>query len=99
MSGDSSYTRANFGGLSNGEADFSLAARTLLSELHDLETKLRAKLAQWDGDAQGAYWQFQKQWNAAAHDMQNVVGQLGVAIGTANANYQAAEKANTGIWA
>jgi early secretory antigenic target protein ESAT-6 len=97
MSGD--YTRVNFGGMSTGEADFSLAARTLLTELDDLESKLKAKLAQWDGDAQHAYTGFQQQWHAAAMDMQNVVTQLGAAIGTANANYQAAERANTGIWA
>lgn len=98
MSG-SDYTRANFGGLSTGEADFSLAARTLLQELSDLESKLQAKLAQWDGSAQAAYKGYQQQWSAAAHDMQNVVAQLGIAIGTANSNYQAAERANTGIWA
>jgi len=93
-----SYTRANFGGLTEGEAQFSLAARALLDELHDLEGKLRSKLSRWDGQAQEAYWRYQREWDAAAKDMQNVVAQLGAAIGEANANYQAAERANTGIW-
>lgn len=92
------YTRANFGSLTEGESQFSLAARALMDELHDLEGKLRTKLAQWDGDAQGAYWIFQKQWDTAAKDMQNVVAQLGVAINDAHQNYTAAERANTGIW-
>ncbi|MBA9003174.1 MULTISPECIES: WXG100 family type VII secretion target [Thermomonospora] len=95
---DDSYTRANFGGLTEGEAQFSMAARALMDELNDLEAKLRTKLNRWDGQAQQAYWQFQKEWDAAAKDMQNVVTQLGVAIADANANYQAAERANMGIW-
>ncbi|ACY96206.1 MULTISPECIES: WXG100 family type VII secretion target [Thermomonospora] len=95
----SDYTRANFGGLSEGEAQFSMTARALLDELTDLEGKLRAKLDRWDGDAQAAYWNYQKEWDAAAKDMQNVVAQLGVAIREAHDNYQAAERANTSIWA
>ncbi|MGK5550483.1 WXG100 family type VII secretion target [Actinomadura kijaniata] len=93
-----SYTRANFGGLTEGEAQFSQAARALLDELSDLEGKLKTKLNQWEGGAQEAYWRFQKEWDTAAKDMQNVVAQLGVAIRDAHDNYQAAERANTGIW-
>lgn len=98
MGSNGDYTRANFGGLSTGEADFASAAKTLQGELHDLEGKLRSKLAQWDGDAQQAYQVYQKQWSQAAQDMQNVVAALGMAIGTANANYQAAERSNSSIW-
>jgi len=94
-----SYTRANFGGLSEGEAQFSQAARALMDELNDLEGKLRNKLNQWEGGAQEAYWTYQKQWDAAAKDMQNVVSQLGLAIRDANDNYQQAERSNQGIWA
>ena len=31
-------------------------------------------------------------------DMQGVLSQLGMVIGTANTNYQSAETANTGLW-
>jgi 6 kDa early secretory antigenic target len=93
-----SYTRANFGGLTEGEAQFSKAARALMDELSDLEGKLRTKLTQWEGGAQEAYWQYQKQWDAAAKDMQNIVAQLGLAIRDAHDNYQQAEKSNSGIW-
>ncbi|WP_395108964.1 WXG100 family type VII secretion target [Actinomadura sp. SCN-SB] len=93
-----SYTRANFGGLTEGEAQFSQAARALMDELNDLEGKLRTKLNQWEGSAQEAYWVFQKQWDAAAKDMQNVVAQLGLAIRDANENYQQAERSNSTIW-
>jgi early secretory antigenic target protein ESAT-6 len=97
MSGDD-YTRANFGALTAGEANFSLAARALRDELSDLEGKLNASLAQWEGDARTFYTQAKAKWDQAAADMQNVVQQLGVAIGDSHGNYQAAEKANTGLW-
>ncbi|WP_083999154.1 WXG100 family type VII secretion target [Actinomadura kijaniata] len=93
-----SYMRANFGGLTEGEAQFTQAARALMDELSDLEGKLKTKLNQWEGGAQEAYWRFQKDWDTAAKDMQTVVAQLGVAIRDAHDNYQAAERANTGIW-
>jgi 6 kDa early secretory antigenic target len=97
VSGDD-YTRANFGGLTAGEAEFTKAARALMDELDDLEGKLRTSLARWDGDAQRAYQRFQKEWDAGARDMQRIVGQLGAVIRDAHDNYQAAERANTGIW-
>jgi len=95
---DDGYTRANFGSLTSGEANFSLAARALRDELTDLEGKLKTSLGQWEGDAQSFYWQAKAKWDQAAQDMQNIVQQLGVAIGDAHANYQSAEKANSGIW-
>jgi WXG100 family type VII secretion target len=97
VSGDD-YTRANFGALSSGEANFSLAARALRDELNDLEGKLKSNLTRWEGDAQGFYWQAKAKWDQAANDMQQVVHGLGAAIGDVHGNYQAAEKANTGIW-
>ena len=97
MSGDD-YTRANFSGLSAGAENFSLAARALRDELSDLEGKLKANLAQWDGGAREAYWQAKAKWDKAANDMQTIVQALGGAIGDAHQNYQAAEKSNTSIW-
>jgi len=95
---DDGYTRANFGGLTAGEAEFTKAARALMDELDDLEGKLRTKLDRWDGDARHAYQRYQKEWDAAARDMQKIVGQLGAVIRDAHDNYQAAERANTGMW-
>jgi WXG100 family type VII secretion target len=98
MSGGSDVTRVKFDGLTAGEANFSKAARAMQNELTDLEGKLRSHLAVWESSARDAYQIYQGQWHQAAMDMQNVVHQLAGAIATANSNYQAAEKANTGIW-
>lgn len=87
-----SYTSANFGTLSSSAENFAIVAGTMRKELDELEGSLQSKLAQWDGAARQAYWECKKQWDAAAADMQNVIQKLGLAIGTANDNYQQAEK-------
>jgi 6 kDa early secretory antigenic target len=92
------YTRANFGAIDQGASAFAQTASALMSELEDLEGKLKAKLAEWDGDAQQAYHRYQTQWQTSARDMQNIVTQLGTAIGDSGQNYQAAERANTNMW-
>jgi ESAT-6 family protein len=97
VSGDD-YTRANFGAINQGAAAFAQTASALMTELEDLEGKLKAKLAQWEGDAQAAYHTYQQQWNSSARDMQNIVTQLGTAIDDSGQNYQAAERANTQMW-
>lgn len=89
---DGSYSEANFGVLSSSAENFAIVAGTMRKELDELESSLQSKLSQWKGDAQSAYWQYKKQWDAAAADMQNVVQKLGLAIGTAHDNYSAAEK-------
>ncbi|GAA2426985.1 hypothetical protein GCM10010191_44610 [Actinomadura vinacea] len=93
------YTRANFNVLTEGEAQFTRAARALMDELSDLEGKLKSKLNMWEGQAQDEYWKFQGQWQAAAQDMQRITGELGAVIRNAHDNYQAAEKKNYGVWA
>jgi ESAT-6 family protein len=92
------YTSANFAGLSQGAAAFAQTASALQTELEDLESKLRAKLAAWEGDAQSAYHTYQQQWSRSAQDMQQVVTQLGTAISDSNDNYQAAERSNSTMW-
>jgi ESAT-6 family protein len=98
VSGDSSYTRANFGALSSGAENFAIAQGTLRRELDELETSLNHKLAQWEDGAQQAYTECKKQWDAAAADMATIIQKLGLAIGTAHDNYQAAEKYGVSIW-
>jgi early secretory antigenic target protein ESAT-6 len=97
VSGDD-YTSANFSGLSTGAAAFAQTASALMTELEDLEGKLKAKLAQWEGNAQSAYHTYQQQWSQSARDMQQIVSQLGTAISDSHDNYQAAERANTQNW-
>ncbi|WP_245623296.1 WXG100 family type VII secretion target [Spirillospora albida] len=93
-----SYTKANFGAMQQAQADFTLAYRALVDELDDLEKTLESQLAQWEGGAQGAYWDAKRQWDTAAAHIGQVLSQLGVVIGEAHSNYTGAERANLNIW-
>jgi 6 kDa early secretory antigenic target len=67
---------------SRRSAEFSIAARKVLRELQDLESRLHAEHHHWDDDAQAAYWVFQKAWSTAAQDMHRAVGQLAISTAT-----------------
>jgi WXG100 family type VII secretion target len=94
----SEYTRAIFGSLDQGQADFTRTYTALQTEVTGLDAQLRSSLSAWDGHAQQAYYTAKAQWDAAMANMAQVLSQLGAVIGTANSNYQAAEATNTALW-
>jgi WXG100 family type VII secretion target len=94
----SEYTRASFGGLAQGQADFASIYGQLTSTVQDLDSRLRANLAEWDGSAQQAYYTAKQAWDSAMADMGNVLNQLGAVIGVAHENYTHAEAANSALW-
>jgi len=95
----SEYTRAIFGTLEQGQADFVQTFNSLQETVSTLDSQLRGSLAEWIGSAQEAYYQAKVVWETAEADMANVLSQLGAVIGTAHANYTSAEAANTSLWA
>lgn len=95
----SEYTRAVFGSLEQGQADFTQTYTALQAEVSGLDAQLRASLSAWDGAAQQAYYVAKAQCDAAMANMAQVLSQLGAVVGTANSNYQGAETANTALWA
>jgi 6 kDa early secretory antigenic target len=94
----SDYTKAVFGQLEQSQADFAGTYSSLQDTISTLDSQLRANLAEWDGQAQQAYYAAKAVWDTAMADMANVLNQLGVVIGVANTNYTAAESANTQLW-
>lgn len=99
MTAGNDYTRVMFGALEQGQADFQQTYSSLQSEIDTLQSQLQTNLGEWVGSAQQAYHEAQAVWNAAMANMQSVLQQLGVVIGTANDNYQQAEAVNTSRWA
>lgn len=93
------YTKAMFGQLEQSQADFAGIYSQLTERVQTLDSQLRSHLAEWDGQAQQAYYSAKAQWDAAMADMGNVLNQLGAVIGVANENYTHAEAANSALWA
>ena len=48
----SEYTRVMFGTMEQGQADFARTYSSLQSTVSNLDSQLRANLAEWDGAAQ-----------------------------------------------
>jgi WXG100 family type VII secretion target len=94
----SEYTRAVFSTLEQGQADFTQTYTALTNEVNALDVQLRSSLSAWDSKAQQAYLAAKTQWDAAMADMAQVLSQLGVVVGAANANYQVAEATNANLW-
>jgi 6 kDa early secretory antigenic target len=92
------YMAVQFGAMQAGEADFASVHAAFQSTLSTLESQLNSSLAEWTGAAQQAYFAARTKWSAASADMATVVQQLSSVIGTANANYQSAERANSSMW-
>jgi WXG100 family type VII secretion target len=97
MSGD--YTKAVFGQLEQSQADFASIYGQLSDTVNTLDSQMRGSLAEWNGQAQQAYYSAKATWDAAMADMATVVNQLSGVIGVAHHNYTAAESANTSLWA
>jgi 6 kDa early secretory antigenic target len=96
MAGD--YVRAVFGTLADGESQFVAAYNSLSSTVNNLDGELRSSLATWDGQAQAAYYEAKSIWDKAVADMAAVIQGLSSVLGSANDNYQTAERTNASMF-
>jgi WXG100 family type VII secretion target len=69
----------------------------------EIDTKLdtlRAMLQQldWEGADRVAYQQYQAEWDRAVADLNNILNQIGGAVGIAKANYVTTEMNNAHAW-
>ncbi len=96
MSGEILVT---FGEISNAQSSVATTSRNINQELDDLKSFLAPMVATWTGQAAEDYQVKQQQWDDSAAQLNQVLGQVGVALGTANDNYQQAERANASRWA
>ncbi|MGC4893724.1 WXG100 family type VII secretion target [Micromonospora sp. DT31] len=64
-----------------------------LDTLRSMLTKL-----EWEGQDRVAYQQHQAQWDAAVKDINQVLNQIGGAVGIARENYMTTEMSNSKVW-
>ena len=88
-----------FGELENARSSIRTTWTNISREMEDLKRFLAPMVETWTGEASAAYQAHQAQWDRAANDLNQVLNQIGVALGTSNQNYQAGEAANKGRWA
>lgn len=93
-----SEVKVTFGEIANAQSNVSNTSTQINQLLDDLKAFLAPMVATWEGEAAMAYNEKQRQWDTAAADLNQVLSQIGVALGTANQNYQDAERRNAGLW-
>ncbi|MFI0351773.1 WXG100 family type VII secretion target [Actinomadura sp. 9N407] len=92
-------TYVNFGGMSQGQANFLNVLKQYQQIIETLDTQVRTHLAEWDGDARSAYEMKSREWKAASQRMSTAVSGMGRSIGDAHDIHLGAEKINTALWA
>jgi 6 kDa early secretory antigenic target len=87
-----------FGELENAQSSIRTTWTNISREMEDLKTYLKPMVDTWTGDAAIAYNARQARWDRLAADLNQVLNQIGVALGTSNQNYHEGEAANTRRW-
>lgn len=95
----SDFTSVNAAAMSTGIQDLSQANRRLTSDLEELKGQLNSSLNQWDGAAQAAYGEVQRQWDASAQKMNEIVAKMTTVLNSIQEGYHSNESAITSSWA
>lgn len=90
--------KATFAEISNAASTIANSSKTI-DDLNDqLQQKVTATLAGWEGNAGESYQQAQRNWDTASADLNQVLAAIGVAVQQASEAYQQAEQTNASRW-
>lgn len=90
--------KVSFGELMSASSQISSAERKITGELEALEGRVKAVLADYDGESSEAYHAAQGEWDRAAADLAQVLSSIGVAVQQAAEAYQEGERKNAQRW-
>ncbi|KUL29307.1 hypothetical protein ADL15_28840 [Actinoplanes awajinensis subsp. mycoplanecinus] len=88
--------KVDYAVLENSHAQMTSISRTIDEKLDTLRQML-SKLV-WDGQDRAAYEQHQAQWDAAVRDINQILNEIGGAVGVARENYVSTEMSNSKLW-
>ncbi|WP_028926900.1 WXG100 family type VII secretion target [Pseudonocardia acaciae] len=88
-----------FGEIAAAQQNVASTAQRLNAQLDDLKRFLAPMVSTWTGQAAEDYQVKQRQWDTSAADLNQVLAQIGIALGHANDGYQQVERANASRWA
>ena len=93
-----SEIRVTFSALAAAQSDVGSTAARIGTQLEDLRRYLAPMAATWEGDAAVYYQERQREWDAAAADLNAVLAQIGQSLGLASDSYRSVEQLNSGRW-
>jgi WXG100 family type VII secretion target len=88
-----------FSAIAGAQGDVNTAAARLNGQLGDLKAYLAPMVATWTGAAAENYNAKQRQWDEAAQALNEILAQIGRALGNAGDDFQSAEASNARMWA
>ncbi|HEY2096677.1 MAG TPA: WXG100 family type VII secretion target [Pseudonocardia sp.] len=93
-----SEIKVTFGEMAAAQQNVAGTAQRMNAQLEDLRRSLAPMVATWTGQAAEDYQVKQRQWDTSAADLNQVLTQIGVALGRANEGYQQVEQSNASRW-
>lgn len=91
-----SLIKVDYAVLENATQQIQSISRSIDEKLDRLRQMLQ-KL-EWDGQDRVAYEAHQAQWDSAVRGINQILNDIGRAVGVAKENYVATEMANTKLW-
>lgn len=90
--------KVTFGAIHTAVSDIQQARGNMDGLLGDLEAYLRPLVADWEGEAASLYQAKKAQWTDAQQNLNQILAQIGTALGQAGEDFQATERANARMW-
>lgn len=87
-----------FGTIMQAQSDVANTVAKIDSQLNDLRSFLAPMVSTWQGGAATDYQQLQRKWDAAAGDMNMVLGQISQMLGSTHDSYRETESRNAATW-
>lgn len=84
--------RVNHAGLDLAAQDLGAAVKEIDDRMNRLEDELAPLRGDWTGQAQTAYHAAKARWDAAIHEMRDLLDQTSQLVRQSNADYQAADR-------
>ena len=91
-----SIVKVDYAVLEHANTQMQSISRTLDEKLDTLRQML-SKL-QWDGQDRQSYEAHQAQWDRAVRDINQILNDIGRAVGVARENYVTTEMSNSKLW-
>lgn len=87
-----------FGAIDQVSAQIDAKQAALNAKLDELRQIISPLVADWEGAASESYQDKQRQWDSAALELNQMLEQVGTAVSRGNADMQAREAANRGMF-
>lgn len=88
--------KVDYAELENATQQMRQISREIDQKLDTLRQMLQK--IQWEGSDRQAYQQHQATWDAAVRDINQILNDIGNAVGVAKENYASTEMSNSKLW-